>query len=122
MSFSDLLYPKTTTSGKLVIMATLKVLPGNEDRMAEVLHAAQSAALLEAATAEFRVTRLLEADGTPTSTFMTFRSILKLNTGLCLLGDFAEHLKAAQSLATLKAFTEEGIMASPPELNYCNEI
>ncbi|KAE9400226.1 hypothetical protein BT96DRAFT_656018 [Gymnopus androsaceus JB14] len=64
-------FPQKTSSSQLLVIATLKVVPGKEDRMAEIMATTQASALSnEPNTVEYRVTRVLEADGTPTSTFV----------------------------------------------------
>jgi len=84
--------------------------------MKELMRAAQSSALSgsEPNTLEYKITRLLETDGTPTSTFVFIEKYL--NHG------FEENLRSEGTAVLLKAWEEEKILAAPPELQFCDEL
>jgi len=85
--------------------------------MAEIMAESQLGALSDAEpnTLEYRVTQVLKADGTPTSTFVI---IEKYNGPKGI----QEHAKSAGTMAMMKAFKEEGILAGKPVLQFCDEL
>ncbi|KAF5343697.1 hypothetical protein D9757_013887 [Collybiopsis confluens] len=110
-------FPRTTSSGKLIIVATMKIVPGKEERMAEIMAAAQAYALSDAEpnTLEYRVTRVLEPSGQPTSTFIIVEEYNGPEIG------FSQHAKSSGTRAMMKAFKEEGILLDSV-LTFCDEL
>ncbi|KAF9073436.1 hypothetical protein BDP27DRAFT_1318900 [Rhodocollybia butyracea] len=110
--------PQTTSSGKIIVIATIHVTPGNEARMIELLRQNQASSLSdkEPNTLTYRVTRVLKSDGTPTSSFLLIEEYNGPVAG------FKEHIAQAPTFAMLKAYKEEGFLAKDIDIEFCDEI
>ncbi|KIK55963.1 hypothetical protein GYMLUDRAFT_47431 [Collybiopsis luxurians FD-317 M1] len=86
--------------------------------MAAIMAAAQASALSDAEpnTLGYRVTRVLEANGKPTSTFIIIEEYNGPKIGL------VEHTQSAGTKAMMKAFKDEGILAEKSVLTFCDEL
>ncbi|KAF9067153.1 hypothetical protein BDP27DRAFT_1403995 [Rhodocollybia butyracea] len=111
-------FPQTTSSGKMILIATMSVVPGKESRMAEIMAAAQAGALSDGQpnTIGYRVTRVLEPNGTPTSTFVIIEEYNGPKIG------FEQHVRSPDTKAMMKAFKDEGVLAKDPALVFCDEL
>ncbi|KAK7463415.1 hypothetical protein VKT23_006768 [Stygiomarasmius scandens] len=96
--------PETTPSGKLIIIATLKVKPGNEDRIKEILQGAKKDANSdkEPKTLSYRTALSVSSSGQHQSEFVVVEEYLGGRAGVM------EHGAQAGSQALLKA-REEGV-------------